>query len=353
MNEGRADYVPVFLSDMPRPVRQPAPAARRRARQRDPAGRPRVLLAGHLGGGDAVGDPGGRGPWSPRSTRRCRARSATASSTSTTSTWPSRSTYRRTPTRARRSATSSAGSASTSPSWSPDGATLQLGIGAIPAAVALALRGQAGPRRPHRDVHRRASWTWSRPASITGARKERSTAARSWRRFLMGSPRLYDFVHDNPMVEMRPADYTNDTARDPHVQHGWSRSTPRSRSTSPARSCADSIGHRSTRASAARWTSSAAPRSRRGGRAIIALPSTAARRDGLADRRRTLKRGRGRGHDAGARPDRGDRVGRRRALRPQPARARARRSSPSRTRTSGPTCAARRTASTCSALPPR
>jgi acyl-CoA hydrolase len=30
--------------------------------------------------------------------------------------------------------------------------------------------------------------------------------------FLMGSKRLYDFVDDNPQVEMRPADYTNDTA---------------------------------------------------------------------------------------------------------------------------------------------
>ena len=31
----------------------------------------------------------------------------------------------------------------------PDGATLQLGIGAIPAATALALRRQAGPWHPH------------------------------------------------------------------------------------------------------------------------------------------------------------------------------------------------------------
>ena len=35
----------------------------------------------------------------------------------------------------------------------PDGATLQLGIGAIPAATALALTGHSRPRHPHRDVH--------------------------------------------------------------------------------------------------------------------------------------------------------------------------------------------------------
>ena len=28
----------------------------------------------------------------------------------------------------------------------------------------------------------------------------------------MGSQRLYDFVDDNPMIEMRPVDYTNDTS---------------------------------------------------------------------------------------------------------------------------------------------
>ena len=28
----------------------------------------------------------------------------------------------------------------------------------------------------------------------------------------MGTQRLYDFVHDNPMVEMRPVDFTNDTS---------------------------------------------------------------------------------------------------------------------------------------------
>ena len=35
----------------------------------------------------------------------------------------------------------------------------------------------------------------------------------------MGTPRLYEFVHDNPMVEMRPVDFTNDT----HVIRSFSR----------------------------------------------------------------------------------------------------------------------------------
>jgi acyl-CoA hydrolase len=46
--------------------------------------------------------------------------------------------------------------------------------------------------------------------AITGARKERNPG-QIVTAFLMGSQRLYDFVDDNPMVEMRSVDFTNDT----------------------------------------------------------------------------------------------------------------------------------------------
>ena len=58
VNEGRADYVPVFLSDVPAPVRERDRAARRGVRQRDAARRPRVLLAGDQRRGDARRHPG-------------------------------------------------------------------------------------------------------------------------------------------------------------------------------------------------------------------------------------------------------------------------------------------------------
>ena len=45
---------------------------------------------------------------------------------------------------------------------------------------------------------------------VTGAAKERNRG-KIVTAFVMGSRRLYDFVHDNPMVEMRPVDFTNDT----------------------------------------------------------------------------------------------------------------------------------------------
>ena len=53
---------------------------------------------------------------------------------------------------------------------------------------------------------------------VTGAAKERNRG-KIVTSFLMGSPRLYAFVHDNPMVEMRPVDFTNDT----HVIRSFSR----------------------------------------------------------------------------------------------------------------------------------
>ena len=56
----------------------------------------------------------------------------------------------------------------------------------------------------------------------------------------------------------------------------WSRSTPRSRSTSRARSAPTRSATASTPASAGRWTSSAAPRSRRAASRSWRCPSTAA-----------------------------------------------------------------------------
>ena len=55
--EGRADYVPTFLSDVPRLFDCRSAPARRGLRQCDAARRPRLLFTGHVGRGDALGDP--------------------------------------------------------------------------------------------------------------------------------------------------------------------------------------------------------------------------------------------------------------------------------------------------------
>jgi 4-hydroxybutyrate CoA-transferase len=91
----------------------------------------------------------------------------------------------------------------------PDGATIQLGIGAIPAATAVALSG-------HRDLGIHTEMFTDpvvdlvEAGVVTGRRKERNRG-KIVAAFLMGSRRLYAFVNDNPMVEMRSVDFTNDT----------------------------------------------------------------------------------------------------------------------------------------------
>src|SRR5215210_139475 len=99
----------------------------------------------------------------------------------------------------------------------PDAATLQLGIGAIPAATALAL-GDKHDLGIHTEMFTDAVVDLVEAGVVTGSRKERNRG-KIVTAFVMGSPRLYEFVHDNPMVEMRSVDFTNDT----HVIRSFSR----------------------------------------------------------------------------------------------------------------------------------
>ncbi len=91
----------------------------------------------------------------------------------------------------------------------PDGATMQLGIGAIPAATAMAL-GDKHELGIHTEMFTDAVADLVEAGVVTGTRKERNRG-KLVTAFVMGSKRLYDFVDDNPMVEMRSVDFTNDT----------------------------------------------------------------------------------------------------------------------------------------------
>lgn len=92
----------------------------------------------------------------------------------------------------------------------PDGATIQMGIGAIPAAVGEALLDKRD-LGVHSEMFTDVVVSLVERGVVTGARKtvNRGKIVTS---FAGGSERLYKFLHDNPGVEMRPADYTNDTA---------------------------------------------------------------------------------------------------------------------------------------------
>jgi acyl-CoA hydrolase len=92
----------------------------------------------------------------------------------------------------------------------PDRATIQMGIGAIPGAVALALRDKRD-LGIHTEMFTDAVLDLVESGTVTGAAKE-VNRGKIVSTFMVGTRRLYRFVDDNPMVEMRPVDYTNDTA---------------------------------------------------------------------------------------------------------------------------------------------
>jgi acyl-CoA hydrolase len=89
-----------------------------------------------------------------------------------------------------------------------DGATLQLGIGAIPDATLASLKG----RRDlgiHTEMVSDGVMKCIEEGLITGARKSLHPG-KVVLTFAFGSTELYDFVDNNPLFEMHPVDYTND-----------------------------------------------------------------------------------------------------------------------------------------------
>jgi len=154
-----------------------------------------------------------------------------------------------------------------------DGATLQMGIGGIPAAVAAALTDKRD-LGIHTEMFTDVIVDLVEAGVVTGRRKEidRGKIVAS---FLMGSKRLYEFVNDNPMIEMRQCDYTNDT----HIIRKLTRMTAINSAIQVDLSgqvCADSIGWHLYSGVGGQMDfirgAALAPE----GRAIIALPATAA-----------------------------------------------------------------------------
>lgn len=90
----------------------------------------------------------------------------------------------------------------------PDGATLQLGIGAIPDAVLLFLQDKKD-LGIHSEMFSDGVVDLVNAGVITNRRKTQNPNA-FIATFLMGTRKLYDFVDQNPQVQLHPADYVND-----------------------------------------------------------------------------------------------------------------------------------------------
>ncbi len=154
----------------------------------------------------------------------------------------------------------------------PDGATLQLGIGAIPAATAELLTDKHD-LGVHTEMFTDAIVDLVEAGVVTGDRKVRNRG-KLVATFLMGTSKLFRFVHDNPMVEMRPVEFTNDT----HVIRSLANMVAINSAIEVDLSgqvVADSIGYRMYSGVGGQMDFMRGAALAPGGRAIIAMPSTA------------------------------------------------------------------------------
>ena len=91
----------------------------------------------------------------------------------------------------------------------PNGATLQMGIGRIPDAVMSGLK-ERSDLGIHTEMLSDGVMALAKAGVITG-RKKTLLPGKIVTSFVMGTRALYDWVDDNAAVEMRPSSFTNDT----------------------------------------------------------------------------------------------------------------------------------------------
>jgi acyl-CoA hydrolase len=152
-------------------------------------------------------------------------------------------------------------------------ATLQMGIGAIPDAV-LSRLGDKRDLGVHTEMFSDRLVDLIDTGAVTNRFKQ-VHPGRTVTSFVIGSKRLFDFVNDNPMVEFHSCDRTNDTAligRNPRV----TAINSAIQIDLTGQVCADSIGHRIYSGIGGQMDFIRGAARSRGGKPIIALPATAA-----------------------------------------------------------------------------
>lgn len=90
----------------------------------------------------------------------------------------------------------------------PDGATMQMGIGAIPDAVLGYLRDKRD-LGVHTELFSDGVIDLVDAGVLTGSQKS-IHPGKMIAGFIIGSKRLYDWVDDNPLIELHPTEYVND-----------------------------------------------------------------------------------------------------------------------------------------------
>jgi 4-hydroxybutyrate CoA-transferase len=154
----------------------------------------------------------------------------------------------------------------------PDGATLQTGIGAIPDAVLRQLTD-----RKHLGIHTELFSDGVIDLVDRGVVDGEAKTLHPGKiiaGFMIGTQKLYDFVNDNPIVEMHPTEYVND----PFIVAQNSRMVAINSAIEvdlTGQVCADSIGPRFYSGVGGQVDMIYGASRSKGGLPIIALPSTA------------------------------------------------------------------------------
>lgn len=155
-----------------------------------------------------------------------------------------------------------------------NGATLQVGIGGIPNATLRYLNNHKNLGL-HTEMFSDGIIDLVESGVITGVRKKKHRG-KLVSSFAVGSQRLYDFMHDNPLIAMLEASYTNDTA--------VIRTNPKVTAINSAieidltgQVCADSIGTRLYSGVGGQMDFIRGASLSKGGKPIIAMPSVTSR----------------------------------------------------------------------------
>lgn len=154
-----------------------------------------------------------------------------------------------------------------------DGATLQVGIGAIPDAVLAALT-EHNDLGVHTEMFSDGVVTLARRGVITN-RLKHVHRGRTVTSFVFGSAEVYDYVHDNPFVEFHPCDRTNDTSII-RVNDKVTAVNSAIEIDLSGQVVADSMGYQIYSGIGGQMDFVRGATLSQGGKAIIALPSTAA-----------------------------------------------------------------------------
>jgi len=159
----------------------------------------------------------------------------------------------------------------------PDGATMQMGIGAIPDAVLNYLKDKKD-LGIHTELFSDGVIELVEMGILSGARKS-IHPGKMIAGFVIGSRRLYQWVDDNPLIELHPTEYVND----PFVIAQNEKQVAVNSALEvdlTGQVCADSIGPKIYSGVGGQLDFIYGASRSKGGVPIIALPSTTSLRDG-------------------------------------------------------------------------